>query len=70
MTIIIIRSVFEEDGKLYPQAIFMTLCMKYNMKGLMLVKQVHQRNVVFVTIGILKILVLSMNRIFAIVVII
>ena len=31
----------------------------------MLIKQVHQKNVIFVTIGVLKILVLSMNRIFA-----
>ena len=31
----------------------------------MLTKQVHQNNVIFVTIGILKILALSMNRIFA-----
>ena len=26
---IIIRSVFEEDGKLYPQLFQMTLCMNY-----------------------------------------
>ena len=31
----------------------------------MLIKQVHQKNVIFLTIGVLKILVLSMNRIFA-----
>ena len=30
-----------------------------------LTKQVHQKSVIFVTIGILKILVLSMNHIFA-----
>ena len=30
----------------------------------MLIKQVHQKSVIFVTIGILNILVLSMNRIF------
>ena len=34
-------------------------------KGLMLVKQFHQNNVIFAAIGILKILALSMNRIFA-----
>ena len=34
----------------------------------MLIKQVHQNNVTFVTIGILKILVLGMNYIFAMVV--
>ena len=39
-------------------------------KGLMLIKQVCQKNVIFVTIGILKILVLSMNHIFAMVVMI
>ena len=33
-------------------------------KGLMLIKQVCQKNVIFVTIGILKILVLNMNLIF------
>ena len=30
-----------------------------------LIKQVHQKNMIFVTIGILKILVLSMNHTFA-----
>ena len=30
-------------------------------KGLMLIKQIYQKNVIFVTIGILKILVLNMN---------
>ena len=39
-------------------------------KALMLIKQMHKKNVIFVTIGILKILVLSMSCIFAIVVII
>ena len=33
-------------------------------KRLMLIKQIYQKNVIFVTIGILKILVLSMNLIF------
>ena len=37
---------------------------------LMLIKQVHQKSVIFVAIGILKILVLSMNRISAMVVMI
>ena len=36
-------------------------------KGLMLIKQIYQKNVIFVTIGILKILVLSVNRIFVMV---
>ena len=39
-------------------------------KELILIKQVHQKNVIFVPIGILKILVLGMNRIFAMVVMI
>ena len=38
------------------------------LKELMLIKQVHQKSVIFVTIGILKILVLGMSRIFAMVV--
>ena len=38
-------------------------------KGLMLIKQIYQKNVIFVTIGILKTLVLSMNHIFVMVVI-
>ena len=33
-------------------------------KGLMLIKQICQKSVIFVTIGILKILVLNMNLIF------
>ena len=39
-------------------------------KELMLIKQMHQKNVIFVTIGNLKILVLSMSHIFAVVVMI
>ena len=34
-------------------------------KELMLIKQMHQKNVIFAIIGILKILVLSMSHIFA-----
>ena len=34
-------------------------------KELMLIKQMHQKNVIFVIIGILKILVLSVSHIFA-----
>ena len=33
-------------------------------EGIDLIKQVHQKNVMFVFIGILKILVLGMSRIF------
>ena len=36
-------------------------------KGLKLIKQICQKNVIFVIIGILKILVLSMNHIFVMV---
>ena len=36
-------------------------------KELTLIKQVCQKNAIFVTIGVLNILVLSMNRIFAMV---
>ena len=36
----------------------------------MSIKQMHQNNVIFVTIGILKRLILSMNDIFAMVVMI
>ena len=39
-------------------------------KELMLIKQMHKKNAIFVIIGILKILVLSLNHIFAIVVMI
>ena len=34
-------------------------------KGLMLIKQIYQKNAIFAIIGILKILVFSMNHIFA-----
>ena len=53
----------------------MILCMNYAyknattelifQKGLTLIKQICQKNVIFVTSGILKILVLSMRSIFA-----
>ena len=36
----------------------------------MLIKQIYQNNAIFVTIGILKILVLNMNPIFAMLVMI
>ena len=38
--------------------------------GLMLIKQVYQKNAIFVTISILKILILNMKSIFVMVVII
>ena len=34
-------------------------------EGMMLIKQQHQKNVIFATIDILKILVLSMSHVFA-----
>ena len=87
-TTIIIRSVFEEDDKLYPQVFLddalcehrvqKTLVAKRRikcqntiksifLKELILIKQLHQKNVIFVTIGISKILGLSKNRIVAMV---
>ena len=39
-------------------------------EGLIVIKQVHQKNMIFATIGILKILVLSMNHKFVMVVMI
>ena len=74
--IITIRSVFEEDGKLYPQVFLddtlyeLNVQKRLNMKelifqkGLMLIKQIYQKSVIFVTIGILKKSVLNMNLIF------
>ena len=55
---ITIRSVFEEDGKFYPQVF-----LDYTLYEL--IKQICQKNVIFVIISILKILVLSMKSIFA-----
>ena len=51
---IIIRSVFEEGGKLYLQVVLDDALMF--QKELTLIKQVHQKNVCFVIIGILKML--------------
>ena len=39
-------------------------------EGMMLIKQIYQNNVIFLTIGILKILVLNLNLVFAMVVMI
>ena len=55
----------------------MRVCTKYKcynatelifQKELMLIKQMHQKNVIFAIIGILKTLVLSMSSIFAMVI--
>ena len=40
------------------------------LKELILIRQVHQKNVMLVTIGILKILVININHIFPVVVMI
>ena len=73
---IIIRSVFEEGGKLYPQAflddnlyeLYKCYSTKKTMfqKELILIKQVYQKNVCFVIIGILNMLDLNSNRMFVI----
>ena len=61
---IIIRSVFEEGGKLYLQVVLDDALMF--QKELTLIKQVHQKNVCFVIIGILKMLDLNLNHMFVI----
>ena len=69
---ITIRSVFKEDDKLYPQVFLDDTFYELSIfqKGLMLIKQIYQKNIIFAIIGILKILILSMNHIFAMVVMI
>ena len=52
--------VYKNARKLLLELIF--------QKELMLTKQVHQKNVIFITIAITKILSLSINHIFAMVV--
>ena len=76
--ILTIRSVFEENGKLYPQVFLNDTLHELNIqkclhrkelifqKGLILIKQIYPKNVIFVTIGILKISVLNMNLVFVI----
>ena len=72
----VVRSVFKEDGKFYPQT-YLDECLYElqkccNMKNLMfqkeltLIKQVHQKNVCLVIIGILKMLVTNLNCMFVI----
>ena len=73
---IIIRSVCEEDGKLYPQIFlddalyelekcYSTKKMMFQ-KELMLTKQMLQKNECFAIIGTLKMLDLNLNHMFAI----
>ena len=63
---IIIRRAFSEGGQFYPQlflddALYELVQKRYStkklmfQKELMLIKQVHQKNVRFITIGFLKI---------------
>ena len=71
---IIIRSVFEEGGKLYPQAFLdyalYELQKRHSTKLLMfhrdltLIKQVNQKNLCFAIIGTLNMLDLSSNYMF------
>ena len=65
---IIITSVFEEDGKLYPQLFaddtLYELQKCYNTKELMSIKQVRQKNVNFVITGTLKMLDLNLKSMF------
>ena len=58
--IITIKSIFEEDGKLYPQVFLDDALYELNLN---LIKQIYQKNVIFVIIGILKISVLNINLI-------
>ena len=71
---IVVRSVFEDEGKFYPQVYLDKFCTSYkcwnaieliSLKKLMLIKQMYQNNVIFFIIGNLKILVLNMSYIFA-----
>ena len=61
MLTVIVRSVFEEHGKCYPQVFQMNVCFEYkcqNMielifhKKLILTKQMHQKSEIFVIFGI------------------
>ena len=73
---IIIRSVFAQDGKFYPQLFLddalyeLEKCydIKKSMfqKELIEIKLVHQKNVNFVTIGFLRILDLNLKNTFVI----
>ena len=78
MLTIIVRPVFEDKCKFYPQ-VYLDECTSYKcwntielifQKKLMLIKQMHKKTAIFVTIGILKILILSTSHIFAMVVMI
>ena len=71
MLTMIVRSVFKDKDKFYAHVYLDKLLYELIFqKKLMLIKQMHQKNMIFVTIGILRILVLSMRHIFAVVVMI
>ena len=72
---VIIRCVFSEGGKFYPQlflddALYELVQKRYSTKKLMLqkelmqIKQVNQKNVSFVTIAFLNILDLNLKSMF------
>ena len=75
---ITVRSVFEGDGKYYPQVFLdeflYELCICSNTielmfhKELTLIKEAHQKNVCSVIIDILKMLVINFNHMFVMVV--
>ena len=79
MLTIIVRSAFEDEGKFFPQA-YLDECLyelqrlEYDRidisEGIDINKTNASKECVFVPIGILKILVLSMSHIFAVVVMI
>ena len=71
MLTMIVRSIFKDKDKFYAHVYLDKLLYELIFqKKLMLIKQMHQKNMIFVTIGILRILVLSMSHIFAVVVMI
>ena len=70
----VVRYVFEEDGKFYPQFFQINVCVSYkcqNMielifpKELILIKQMHQKKLKFVIIGNFQVKTFIMNHIFA-----
>ena len=73
---IVVRAIFHEKNKFYPQ-VFLDECLHkilkcyilqklIFLKESMLIKQAHQKSVMFLTIGISPIIVLSFNQISAI----
>ena len=59
--VIIVRSVFLGGNRYYPQ-VFLNECLcKTFLKEFMLMRQVHQKSVIFATIGIFWVKDLSFN---------